>query len=64
MTKPPILPNALDELIRWLSQQSQPCDANVPSDAARMTTRRAIKRRVLHHLKREFDVDPRLFSVT
>lgn len=63
MTKPPILPNALDELIRWLSQQSQPRDSSVPLDTARVTARRAIKRRILYRLKRDFNVDPRLLSV-
>lgn len=74
MTKPPIPPNVLDELIRWLSQQSKPRDSDTQADGstgvdraeidtARATVRRVVKRRILYGLMKRFDVDERLLSI-
>jgi len=67
MTRRPIPPNALDEMIRWLSQQSKPRDSNARADgaasaegaefdAARATARPVLRRRVLYRLMKDFDL--------
>ena len=66
MTRRPIPPNAIDEMIRWLSQQSKPRDSNsrtdgtacaedAEADTERVTARPVLKRRVLYRLMKDFD---------
>ena len=67
MTRRPLPPNVLDEMIRWWSQQSKPRDSNsradgtacaegAEADTERVTARSVLKRRVLYRLMKDFDL--------